>query len=459
MSIITALFANKTYGFEDAFKSQDITSTWMKQAIQEWYNLFYDIAPNEHEDPCQRIPYTVVNKLTKTMFGEYKAASEDGFTQSILDGLNEQKVRAVHAAMIGGEAFIKPFPGLAKMNYSIINRSNFLVFGRDENGNITDIGTAERTTRGSQYYTLLERRTINAERKLTIRNQLYVSQSETNLGVKTSLQALDRYAMLEPEYTYDEPIGIGLASIKTPVPNCVDGSMDGVSVYAAAVGLIHRINQNEAQLSGEFERGKSRIVVAADMMTTGPDGERRALKDDVFVALDENPQDIGITIFSPALREASFLARKTEYLRNVESVIGIKRGLLSDVEAAERTAKEITSSEGDYNLTIIDFQAMWEKSLREAAVLSGQIGQMYSVDGAHDIAPEDITVDWGNGVLYDEEKTWEDYKDMVARGLIKPEIAVGWRFNMPTETEQDLNQIREKYLPEVDSLLNNVGGL
>lgn len=53
-----------------------------------------------------------------------------------------------------------------------------------------------------------------------------------------------------------------------------------------------------------------------------------------------------LAIFSPALREQSFLARKQSYLRAVESIIGLKRGLLSEVEEVERTAKEIISSAG-----------------------------------------------------------------------------------------------------------------
>lgn len=62
------------------------------------------------------------------------------------------------------------------------------------------------------------------------------------------------------------------------------------------------------------------------------------------------------------------------------------------------------------------------------------------------------TIDFGNGVLYDESKTWTDYKAMVASGLLKPEIAVGWYFNMPTETPKDLEEVRARYMPEIEVL-------
>lgn len=129
-------------------------------------------------------------------------------------------------------------------------------------------------------------------------------------------------------------------------------------------------------------------------------------------------------------------------------MIGLKRGLLSDVEAQERTATEVTSSEGDYNLTVIDFQRMWEDAVREAVRVCGILGGLYRIPGAHEATEDSFTIDWGNGVLYDEEKTWADYKDMVASGLLKPEIALGWRFNMPVDTPEDLARIRAKYMPD-----------
>ena len=92
---------------------------------------------------------------------------------------------------------------------------------------------------------------------------------------------------------------------------------------------------------------------------------------------------------------------------------------------------------------------MWEKTVKEAMRVCSILGQMYRAEGAHEIQEDAFSIDWGNGILYDENKAWEDYKSMVSSGLLKPEIALGWRFNMPTETEDDLKAIREKYMPVV----------
>lgn len=449
MSAISPIFNRSIDTYQSVFQAWDITSDAMKHAILDWYNLYFEKAVTDKEDPCQQIPYTIVRKLTKTAFSEYKATGNDEFIQNVLDALDKKRGSAMQKALIGGESLLKPIPTATGFRFTVVDRANVLVFGRNDEGHMTDIGTSEVTVRDKYYYTLLERRTVDAKGFLTIRNFLFRSMSEASLGEEVSLSSLQEYAELPERYTFPKPVGsVGLASLRTPMENCVDGGSDAVSVYASAAGLIHNININEAQINGEFERGESRIITSADLLKRDKNG-RRTFSDHIFMGLDEDAETVGVTIFSPDLREQSFLNRKQEYLRNVESVIGLKRGLLSEVEAEERTAKEITSSEGDYNLTIVDFQSSWETAVKEAVRLCGVLGQLYHIPGAHEADDDSVTFDWGNGILFDEEKTWEDMKDQVARGLLKPEIAMGWRYGMPYETEADLQKIREKYMPDV----------
>lgn len=456
MSIFSALFEQgKAYNFEQAFSVKDITTDAMQAAIKDWALLYYQTDATKEEDPCQRIPVAVVSKLTKTTFSEYKAVpakQNADYIETILRELDAVRVKAMQQALIGGQCYLKPVFGLTGLSFTVVSRGSYIPLGRDERDVITDIGMAERTVEGRNYYTLLERRRVDASGNLTIESKLYRSETEQVLGYETSLNALEKYSNLVPELFLPGVGSIGLVPVRTPQENTVDGSPDPVSIYAPAAGLIHNINRNEAQMNREFENGRSRIVASADLLKTGENGKKQ-LTDDLFVGLEDDPEAVGMTIFAPTLRDQSFLARKTEYLRNVESLIGLKRGLLSEVEAAEKTATEITSSAGDYNLTIIDFQNMWESAVREGVRVSDILGRTYKVYSGPVVDPaKDVAISWGNGILYDEDQTWADYKDMVARGLLKPEIAVGWYFDMPTETEADLAKIREKYMPEISAL-------
>ena len=87
MSIFSAL--RDAYSLEDAFQAKDCTSQAMREAIGEWFRLYYEREATEESDPCQRIAYTIVNKLTKTAFGEYKAEGGDEFERAALEALGK----------------------------------------------------------------------------------------------------------------------------------------------------------------------------------------------------------------------------------------------------------------------------------------------------------------------------------------------------------------------------------
>lgn len=448
MSVISALFDNKTYSFEDAFKARDITTPEMRESIKSWLNMYFSAEQSKDADDCQRLPVVIVNKLTKTMFSEYEASGDGDFGAKLLSALDRVKLKATQYMLIGGECLLKPVPYSEGFYFVPIRRDCFCPLARGENGTLTSVGTAEFTQEGGKYFTLFERRT--AGERLTIENRLYMSHDRRTVGTQVPLNTLEKYKNLAPVATL--PIkGLGLVSLRTPLFNTVDGSADAVAVYAPAEKLIRNINRNERQLDAEFENGRSRIIASTDMFRRDENG-RRVLRDDVFTALENDPEDSGITIFSPELREQSYLNRKNEYLRNIESLIGFKRGILSEVEAAERTATEITSSEGDYNLTIIEFQTVWENAVRDTAALCGELGKIYRVPGAVEVKPEELVIDFGDGVLYDRDKTWTEYKEMVQMGLIKPEIAVAWYFELPHKTPTDIEKIRKDYMPEIDAL-------
>ena len=89
-------------GYALAFQANDITSEKMRKAIAEWFSLYYQGETVKDEDSCQQIPYTIVRKLTKTVFAEYEATSKDAYTDGILASLAKKREEAMQAALIGG---------------------------------------------------------------------------------------------------------------------------------------------------------------------------------------------------------------------------------------------------------------------------------------------------------------------------------------------------------------------
>lgn len=348
---------------QEAFGASDCSSPKMKRGILDWLRLYYGT------EQRLQIPYTIVRKLVSAVYCEYHAPG--------LSMLPERE--AMELALICGESFLKPIPG----GWKPISRGSILVFSRDIWGEPTDVGLMEKSVVGRHKFTLLERRTLSHDGTLTIVNRLFRSQG-SGLGREVSLKSHPAYRELPARFVYPQVMdSVGLIRLKLPMINCIDGSGEGVSVYAPAANLIAALEENEKQLDGEFRNGQSRLVVSRDLLSDGQ------LKDTVFVALDESPENVGITVFSPELRQKSYLERQQAYLRVVENIIGLRRGLLSQVEEVDRTATEITCSEGDYMATLVGLRQVWEQAVERASRLQEKLtGEKL-----------DTQISWGDGVL------------------------------------------------------------
>lgn len=436
---------------EQAFGKKDATTPKMRTAIRDWAQLYYG-APRPGEDDAERLPVLIVSKLCRTVFAEYTArvlptGQKAAWMRGNLAALDAIRKAALQAALVGGECLLKPVPHGAGFDFVPIRRECYLPLSRDLHGNLLAVASMEVLRQGGKRYALLERRTAGKDENLRIETRLFELVGDA-LGREVTLDTLPQTAALQPTLLLPGVPGVGLAVLHAPLLNCVDGSPDGVAVFAPAVGLLHALARNQHQLNKEFENGASRVFASEDLLREDGYG-RRALRDELFVGLPDDPANVGVTVYSPALREASYLARKQDILRSCESLIGLKRGILSEVEASERTATEITSSQGDYSLTIEDFQGMWADGVAQTLTLCDALGRVYGLcDTAAFDPAADVVLEWGDGVLCDREKLWQEQERMVAAGMLRPELALAWYFDLPHETEGDLEVIRKRYMPK-----------
>ena len=458
VALIRALTSNAIANIEEALGMSDVTSSAMKQAIEEWYTAWYGRESTKMEDPCQRLPYAIVNKLCKATFGEYDSSLQHTnsgklqYLDEVRSAFDAIKGPLMTQAMVGGEAWAKPVPMAGgAVRWQVVGRDSVIVLGRGADGVPTDVALCEKSVSADhRFFTLVERRTTDGLH-LTVSYRLYCSDNKSTLGRFVPLDSLPQYAELPEVFTFSAPIdGIGMVFLRMPITNCVDGSADGVSVYEPAMGLIHNINRNEYQLAREFELGRMRIAASADLLTA--ENGRKRLRDDLFVGLEGSEQTVGITAFAPALRNENYEARRQAYLKAVENLLGVKRGILSDAEAVSKTATEINSSAGDYSLSIIEFQNLYYDALQAALRLADQLGQAYRLCDGTAWDTEVLNVTWGNGVLYDADKEWADRLAMVQQGMLRPELALAWKFDLPCDTEEDLAAIRQKYMPTMQDM-------
>lgn len=448
---------NTAKTFEDAFQAGDITSPEMLSAISDWFSLYFEDVPDKTQDPSQRVPYIVVDGLDKAAFGEYtysvdEATPNGNAAKAALKNLEKIRARAFQQTLIGGEGFIKPIIKRGNFAFSYINRLSYIVLGRDDEGDITSIGTShvtpKSTPKGTMYYTLLERRTVDANGYLTVESKLFESNERNVPGRFVELNTLPEYESLQPSFTYPVPFdGLGLVPIKTPMSNCVDGSHDGVSVYAAAAQKIRTQYGHERRTEDEYELTDPHLVASIDLQRRDARGKMVDIPKYITPILDESSDEAGLTIWNPKPNQEELEARANQNMRDIENIIGLRRGVLSHVETDDRTATAVQTSSGRYALTIDHFQKMWADVVPEVIRVCGLLAAAYKLKGWNGSELPDVALDFGNGVLYDEETEFNRLNLLTAQGRLRDEYVLGWLFSMPTDSEEDLAAIREKYMP------------
>ena len=77
-------------------------------------------------------------------------------------------------------------------------------------------------------------------------------------------------------------------------------------------------------------------------------------------------------------------------------------------------------------------------------MLCSALGAVYGLDGLPQTAAP--AIDWGDGVLYDRARIWAEQRELVDAGLLRPELALAWYFDLPHETEAELAEIRRRFM-------------
>ena len=74
------------------------------------------------------------------------------------------------------------------------------------------------------------------------------------------------------------------------------------------------------------------------------------------------------------------------------------------------------------------------------------VGEELSVTTFCTSINEPVIIDWGDGVLYDRARIWAEQRELVDAGLLRPELALAWYFDLPHETEAELAEIRRRFM-------------
>lgn len=410
---------------KSALNCEAAISEKMSAAIDDWCGMY---AGNAYwMDPRKgvrslRLEQAIVRELANVTINEMTVKAKnkrlDELLKPALDRLNIN----LQKALASGAMVIKPLGG---SNVQYVPQSAFIPVEYDVNGRLIKVIFPEvKYISDNDYRIRLEYHDLDFQKGLTITNRAFKSSDGVSLGKELSLTEVGEWAQLPPEIMYPQMLRPAFGYYVNPIDNTIDGSHAGVSVFDCAKDLIRLADNQFGRLDWEFESGERALLVDDAALKPAENGRADVpkLKERLFRGLNISGGQSGdfFREFSPALRQADFIAGLEEYKREIEFAVGLSYGDLSDPQTVDKTATEIKASKQRKYNTVTAIQNNLRYCLEDLC---------YALAFHNAITKQgtELTVNFKDSILTDEEtERKQDQQDVSLGAMPLWEYRMKW---------------------------------
>lgn len=394
---------------------KDITlSEDMINAINEWRNMLSGQPPWETE-------YIKSLRIEKGICREFADAAlvelETSVSNERLDKIYQKCIQDLNGKMqdaIGmGSMIIKPL-GPEIVEYVSADKFIPIAFGDD--GKPIDVCFLSTKRMGlTRYYTRFERHYF-VNGNLTIENKCYRSANRATIGSLCELSEVPEWANINPgPITYIGMTQMDFGYYRNPLGNEIDGSMCGMSIFEEAKEVIKKVDTQAARLDWEFDSGERAIHVDEKALKKNKRGRfgLAKLNARLFRGLDiEDGKDKELLKeYSPEMRDEAYRRGLEEYKREIEFIVGLSYGDLSDVQQVEKTAEEVkVSKQRKYN-RVTAIQGKLQTCLEELVAGLAFYNELYT-------SGYELNCKFHDSILTDEKAERQQDREDVAMGVM-----------------------------------------
>lgn len=341
-----------------------------------------------------------------------------------------------------GSFVLKP---IGNSGSEFVSADKFVPITFGDDGKPLDIGflTVKRVGQ-NDYFTRFERHYFT-NGNLTIENKCFHSQDPSDIGQTCSLEEVPEWATINPgPVIYPGMQQMDFGYYRNPIKNRIDGSACGVSVFEAAKGRIRKADIQGARLDWEYDSGERAIHV-----------DDRALKKDRKTGrfgmaklnkrlyrglnLDDGKDKELYKEYSPEMRDEAYKRGLEEYKREIEFIVGLAYGDLSDAQEVEKTATEIKISKARKYNRVTAIQSNLEECLEDFAAGLAFYNGLYT-------SGYEFMCKFNDSILTDEESERQQDRQDVSMGVMSHlEYRMKW-YNEDEETAAE-------NLPEQNSVM------
>ncbi|NTL89498.1 phage portal protein [Enterococcus faecium] len=282
------------------------------------------------------------------------------------------------------------------------------------------IATVTQQAEGQKtiYYTLLEFHEW-VDGKYRIRNELYRSEEQKQVGVRIPLNSLEKYKNLQEETILDGFSRPLFVYIKLAGKNNINlDSPLSLGVIDNAKRQLADINEKYDEFMWEIEESRRKILASDHFFrvkydSNGKPVKRFDSKTSVFQRLKSD--ELFIDEFAPSLRSTEFIASINFILRIIELQTGFSSGTFSFDGQSVKTATEIISENSETFSTRSDNVLIVEEALKELITTIFELAAAYKL--FNPVKELGINIDFDDGVFQSQDAKADYYSKLVTAGL------------------------------------------
>ncbi|MCO5506927.1 phage portal protein [Enterococcus faecium] len=282
------------------------------------------------------------------------------------------------------------------------------------------IATVTQQAEGQKtiYYTLLEFHEW-VDGKYRIRNELYRSEEQKQVGVRIPLNSLEKYKNLQEETILDGFSRPLFVYIKLAGKNNINlDSPLSLGVIDNAKRQLVDINEKYDEFMWEIEEARRKILASDHFFrvkydSNGKPVKRFDSKTSVFQRLKSD--ELFIDEFAPSLRSTEFIASINFILRIIELQTGFSSGTFSFDGQSVKTATEIISENSETFSTRSDNVLIVEEALKELITTIFELAAAYKL--FNPVKELGINIDFDDGVFQSQDAKADYYSKLVTAGL------------------------------------------
>lgn len=320
--------------------------------------------------------------------------------------------------------------------------------------------------KGHDFFHLLEWNEWLPDDTYRIRNELYKSASEGDLGKRVNLETLPEYADMPNESILNNLSTSLFYTFKSNLANNHDlQSPLSISIFDNAIDTMAMLNVMFDNFFREFKLGKKRVIVPSTMLRTfeDVDGIKRTYFDtdeSVYEGLNMDPNvNKGVQDVTTEIRSEAFIESINAALQLFAMQIHLTTGTFTfDGGSAVKTATEVISENSETFKTRNRMALSVSEGLQHLIVATLELGvAVGDYSGPTDV---EVTVDFDDSIAQDEDTVINRFTTAFNNKMIPQVRAIANAWNLPEdEAKRWVEEIKQEN-PDViaDSNPNDLFG-